>query len=315
METALENVGYWAGLNFYALLRACVGGVVIGLTAFLIWRKIPERKWVFGAVGFLSVFGFVTARLTAGQTYLRTDDRAVATGAQLVVLLATIVLTTAVVLLRKRPKIAALVGFISVVCIGNATPIAVSLTPRSVNSVAVKKPTVSGVPAGYPTAVMWMNRDAGFGARFPTDPTRIGVAGVESSAYAYQSAFTFEDGGALAGVTVAPLPFNLDAPSQRSFLAQSHKGFLQSLGANVETPEIEWALFGNGAPTLLYQAQFTHDGLVFLGKGFWIVDRERAVRVAVTYPRDISPRSAAIAEYFLNTFVLIGDSTLTATQK
>lgn len=301
MESVLTFIGYWVGLNFGALAQASISGVVAGLIVAAIWRQHPVRARIAAAIAFLAVFGFRTAQITAGWVFLRSEDHTLATVAQLAVGVATLIGASLMILLRGRQRHALIGGFVIVLFIGASVPIAKELT-QDQRAVATN---VSAAPDAYPPVAIWASEVEGFGVMFPVEPTRVDAAGLKGSGYSYQSVFTFDEGGATANVTIAPVPFDLDSTSKRTFLLSAHRSFLQSIGAVPDSSRFKWDFLVSGVPVLQYEASFEYQGVPVISKGFWLFDRQRALRVSVAYPRALSAGSAAVADRFPNTFMLL----------
>lgn len=87
-------------------------------------------------------------------------------------------------------------------------------------------------------------------------------------------------------------------------MEDAHVAFLQTIGASAENSVTRWTTFGNGAPSLQYEVEFAFNAVPIVGRGFWIVDRGRGIKVSVAYPQALSPESAAVASYFPATFGL-----------
>lgn len=308
MEQALGTVAFWIGLNFEFLVRAASIALVAGLVATIARRRDHTLARVLALGSFFAAFGWQVSVGAAGWATLLSENPTHAAVARLFVLIGTGLAVGVMVALRSRPRFAGLAAIGLAVVIGLAVPVTREVVPHT-RGLPDTPPPESTAPSGYPQVSLWVRESEGFGAMFPTPPSRLGVSSVDVEAYAWQSQFEFDDGGALASVYVARVGYDLDSASQRAFLLSAHRGFLQSVGADTARAQLRWATMAAGRPVLHYEARYAVEGVQFTGKGFWVFDRQRVLRVSSSIPEALSANSAAVAQHFPRTFMLLSERT------
>ncbi len=154
-------------------------------------------------------------------------------------------------------------------------------------------------------AGLWSNSADGFGAKFPQTPERVGAATSTGSGYAYQSSKSFSNGGALYAITVVPIPPNIAKEKPTEFLEASNAAFVKSMGQNPSSAKVKWARFVDDRKRLNYEFEFVYSGVPFKGYGFWIIDKNRAIRVSVSYTKSLSRNEVRETISFLDSFVIL----------
>lgn len=306
MEGVFGALGAWMGLNLGILVKAGVAGFLVAVISTAFRRNRPDIARLAGAFTLLALFGYRTAQVTAAVVYLRTENRDFAILAMIVVAIFSVLVGAVSYWLRSHRRMAIAASMLGIVLLGASAPIADRLASVKRGGARAELPSLLSEPANYPRVSIWASEIEGFAARFPSEPTRIDAAALGGSGYAFQSTFTFEDGGAVATVFIAPLSFTLDSASQHRFLANAHRSFLSTIGASVDSSLFRWVTLGKGTPVLQYEATFAYQGVAAVGKGFWLVNGARVYRASVAYPSDLSATSAHVADFFPQTFVLLG---------
>lgn len=153
----------------------------------------------------------------------------------------------------------------------------------------------------------WSNASEGFGAIFPKKPKKVSAATSQVAAYAYQSEKNFSNGGALYGITIVPLPSvrNESTFNTFSFLEMSNEGFVKSIGGDPRRAEAKRKRFRDGRKRLDYDLRFRYEGIPCRGRGFWIIDRGRVIRVSVSYTESLTSEEAVEVLGFLESFVIL----------
>lgn len=151
----------------------------------------------------------------------------------------------------------------------------------------------------------WTNVEDGFGANFPTTPTKVQAATAQGSGYAFQSVQSFDNGGALYAITVSPAPSKIPKNQSKEFLEASNAVFIKMMGQKLSQAKVEWLIFGDGRNKLNYECEFFYDGILFKGLGFWIMDRNRAIRVSVAYTNTLTKQQVREVVPFLDSFMTL----------
>ena len=152
---------------------------------------------------------------------------------------------------------------------------------------------------------LWSNTSEGFGAIFPETPEKVSAATSQGAGYAYQSTKSFANGGALYAITIVPIPSAIKQSSFNSFLEMSNDAFVKSMGQDPKRAKANWYSFGDGRKRLDYDFRFTCNGIPFRGRGFWIIDRGRAIRVSVSYTESLTSKEAGEVLRFPESFVIL----------
>lgn len=161
------------------------------------------------------------------------------------------------------------------------------------------------VPLYISAGELWSSTIEGFGAMFPNNPEKVGAATSRGPGHAYQSAERFRNGGALYAITVVPVPSSIKPASFDAFLEGSHDAFVKSMGGDPGLDTVSWSTFGDERERLDYSFDFTYSGIPFTGRGFWIMDRGRAIRVSVSYTQSLTPKEIDEALRFPDSFVIL----------
>ncbi len=160
---------------------------------------------------------------------------------------------------------------------------------------------------------LWTNAEGGFGANFPTAPTRIEGATSQVSGYGYQSIQSIDDGGALFAISAVPVSSKIGKSNSKVFLEASHATFIKMMGKKPGQSKVKWLTFGDGRNRLSYEYDFFEDDISFKGLGFWIMDKNRAIRVSVAYTNTLltsQPIREAVS--FLDSFMILSNGTTLA---
>lgn len=152
---------------------------------------------------------------------------------------------------------------------------------------------------------LWVHPSDGFGANFPEPPTKREAAAYQESGYAYQGSKVFENGGALYSITVVTLPPKISRANINRFLEELNSGFIETMGQTSRKAKVKWAKFGDGRNRLSYEFDFEHDGIPVRGHGFWVADKNRVIRVSVSYTKSLNDHEVREALSFLDSFVLL----------
>lgn len=152
---------------------------------------------------------------------------------------------------------------------------------------------------------LWVHPVDGFGANFPEPPTKREAATYQESGYAYQGSKIFENGGALFSITVVTLPPQISRAKINRFLEELNSRFIESMGQMPKKAKVKWAKFGDGRDRLSYEFDFELDGIPGQGRGFWIADKNRVIRVSVSYTKGLNDHEIREALSFLDSFVLV----------
>lgn len=166
---------------------------------------------------------------------------------------------------------------------------------------------VALVSASASASEQWVNVSEGFGANFPTTPERTSVASSQSSNYAYQSVKNFSNGGALFVISISPIHFDQTKSDPMRFLEALNNEFIKLMGQNPNRAKTKWSSFGDGRKILNYEFEFTDSGAPFKGRGFWIFDNRRIIRVSVAYTESLTPKEIREVLQFLPSFVMVSD--------
>lgn len=156
-------------------------------------------------------------------------------------------------------------------------------------------------------AGMWSNTEDGFGANFPVAPTRVGAATTQGAGYAYQSSQSFDNGGALFAITVVPVSSEIFKNKSKDFLEASNAAFVQSMGQKLSQAKVKWLKFGGNKKRLNYEFDFLYNGVSLKGVGFWIMDKNRAIRVSVAYTNTLTSQQARETISFLDSFFILSN--------
>jgi len=154
-------------------------------------------------------------------------------------------------------------------------------------------------------ADIWSNLAEGFGAKFPQIPEKISAVTSTGSGYAYQSSKKISNGGALYAITVAPILPNIPKVNVTEFLETSNDAFVISMGQNPSNAKVKWVKFGDNRKRLNYEFDFVYGEVPFKSYGFWIVDRNRAIRVSVSYTKNLSRNKVRETISFLDSFMFL----------
>jgi hypothetical protein len=152
---------------------------------------------------------------------------------------------------------------------------------------------------------LWNNSDEGFAANFPTAPTRVNAASSQVTGYAYQSAQNFDNGGVLYAITVVPITLKIAKEKSTEFLVESNATFVKSMGQSPSEAKVKWAKFGDDRKRLNYEFDFNYSGVPLKAYGFWIIDRDRAIRVSVSYTKSLASNEIREAISFLDSFFIV----------
>ncbi len=161
---------------------------------------------------------------------------------------------------------------------------------------------VSSVPAL--ASELWFNASEGFGAIFPNAPEKNSVSSSQATSYAYQSVRNFNNGGALFAITISPIQFDPKKGDPMRFLEALNNEFIKLMGQNPNRAKTKWSSFGDGRKCLNYEFEFTYSGAPFKGRGFWVFDRGRAIRVSVAYTASLTPKETGEVLQFLPSYVM-----------
>jgi hypothetical protein len=115
----------------------------------------------------------------------------------------------------------------------------------------------------------------------------------------------FENGASLYAVTIVTMERNKLKNGTDVFLEATNASFIESMGVSPKKAKINWNKFGDGRNRLNYDFIFNHSGAKLRGKGYWIYDKNRAIRVSVAYMTTLSKKEIEHVISFLDTFVLI----------
>lgn len=151
---------------------------------------------------------------------------------------------------------------------------------------------------------VWKDSAENFAAAFPSTPKKIEASGTSGKAYAYQSAKHFSDRGALYAITVAPTLTDIPPLNVVEIIENASRVFLYSMNAERGSIESSWAPFGD-KKRLNYSCRFQHGDNWLRGRGFWIADGNRIIRVSVAYLEGMSHSEVIEIERFLDTFVIV----------
>jgi len=154
---------------------------------------------------------------------------------------------------------------------------------------------------------LWINAVDGFGANFPTTPTRVEAASSQGSGYAYQSIQRFDNGGALFAITVTSAPSKFAKNRSKEFLEASNVTFIKMMGQKLSQAKVKWLTSKAGRNQLSYECDFFYDGVLFEGLGFWIMDRNRAIRVSVAYTNTLTSQQVSEVISFLDSFMILSN--------
>lgn len=155
---------------------------------------------------------------------------------------------------------------------------------------------------------LWSNLSEGFAAKFPLPPEKINVPTQMGVGYAYQSFSKFPDGGALYSITVIPVDPNILKTKSVEFIETSNIGFIKSMGQDFRKAKTKWTKFGNDRIRLNYEFDFIYSNVPFKGHGFWIPDKNRIIRVSVSYTKNLSTIEQLQAISFLDSFLIHTDN-------
>lgn len=303
MEQILLLIAGWLGRNIGFLGTASLAA----LGAFAITRALQRLRGlqVRGLVplAFLGTFSFAAVRNAWGYSLYLTGDERSARSTLLILSAFVLAALAVLVIVRMRTRVAAIVCAVSVVLVGFAHPFAETRAQSRSGPQSVSTP--APMPAAYPRVQIWTNSTDNIAAAFPSEPRRVDAAAQGATGYAYQAAFQFEDGGALASIQVSPTDNAFQGAGERSFLLGAHESFVRTLGAAPDDAASSWDQYGDGRLMLRYAVRFSYEGTPIIGLGFWMLDGRRALRVSVAYPEALSSTSQEVAEYFLSTFLLL----------
>lgn len=312
MESLLLLIAGWLGRSMGFLTWAMLAAGVALAAVVMIGRSRGSRPRGLVPATLFVVFAAGVARNAAGYAFILSGNPEDARS--LLLILAPIALGFLVLILalRNRPRLSAASSCIGILFFGFSHPIAEArarvepVVQASPMESSIPRPSPRAAPATYPKVQVWVSSQDGIAAAFPEQPTRVGAASQDATGFAYQAAFQFEDGGALASVFIVPTASRFTGASARAFLNGAHEGFLQALGASPADASTEWDRFADGRTILRYTVRFQYQGSALSGRGFWLLDGQRALRISVAYPLSLSAASIAAAEHFPSTFMLLG---------
>lgn len=297
----------WLGRNIGFLGNATVVAVLAFAASSALHRKRGRPLHGIVPISFLATFGILAVRNAWGYSIVLTEDERFA-GSILLLFSVLLLFGLAVLfLVRSRTRIAAFFCSMAVFFIGFAHPIVEARARSRASSVATSALGQPPMPAEYPRVQIWTNTTDGVAAAFPSPPNRVGATAQSTAAYAYQAAFQFDDGGALASIQISPTEYEFRDAAERAFLSGAHDSFVRTLGAQPSDASTSWDTYGDGRLMLRYAVRFAYEGTPIIGLGFWMLDGRRAIRVSVAYPESLSPANAKVAEHFLYAFLLLSN--------
>lgn len=312
MESLLLVIAGWLGRSIGFLTWAILASGVVMAAVVLIGRSRGSKPRGLVPATLFSVFAGGITRNAAGYAFMLSGNSEDARSLLLILVPIALGFLVLIFTLRSRPRLSAAASCLGVTIFGFSHPIAeararvdptVQAPPLELST---PRQSLGAAPASYPRVQVWVSSQDGIAAAFPEQPTRVGAASQDATGFAYQAAFQFEDGGALASIFIVPTAAQFTGASERAFLNGAHEGFLQALGASQADATTEWDRFADGRTILRYTVRFQYQGSALRGQGFWLLDGQRALRISVAYPVSLSAASIAAAEYFPSTFLLLG---------
>lgn len=153
---------------------------------------------------------------------------------------------------------------------------------------------------------VWVSSEGEFGANFPNEPNKIGGETSLISAYAYQSVKEFVGGLVLYSIAVTPITIKVTPEEEKAYLYQVNTGFVKSMGQDPSVTNTKLDKFESGRNRLNYDFGYDVQGVPLMKTyGFWLVDKNRAIRVSISYTKGLSTKDQHAALSFLDSFMLI----------
>jgi len=152
---------------------------------------------------------------------------------------------------------------------------------------------------------LWTNSKNRIGAMFPSSPEMHEAVTSGGTGIAYQSNKRFNEGASLFAITIVPMDKNKLKNGTDVFLKAANSSFIESMGSDPKKATINWTKFGDGRSKLNYDFIFDYSGFKLKGKGYWIYDKNRAIRVSVAYMTTLKSVDIKETVAFLDTFILV----------
>jgi len=153
----------------------------------------------------------------------------------------------------------------------------------------------------------WKNSENGFRADFPTPPKRKSASSTLGTSYAYQSTKKFSAGGALYAITVTPLPSEIKKDDHSNFLVASNTEFAKNMRQTSSGAKAKWGKCANGLNCLIYRFDYSYSKSPFTAFGFWIINKNRIIRVSVSFSKYLSKEEVREVASFVDSFALLAE--------
>lgn len=151
----------------------------------------------------------------------------------------------------------------------------------------------------------WLDTDDGIGAYFPELPEKVEVASPDEQGHAWIATEVIDDGGVVYQISVVKIEGSLDESSHSNFLRAKADSFAKSLGVDPSQQALKWTPFGDGRARLNFSMPYVMRERNIRTEGFWIIDKQRVIKVSITYTDDVSQSELERARLFSRGFTLI----------